>query len=272
MIRMIADSSAYLTRREAGEMGVMLSPMTYSDEGGAMYMESYVDENLAFDRLLAKTSDQMHTSQVTYAAFYNAFQALTVRGDEVLCMTMSSRLSGTYANARMAAEKAGGEIAVIDSQTTAGAFYLLIKRAHHLLASGKTLPEVEKELNAYRGKIKTFFSVDDMAALRRSGRLGNVKMSVSTILNIRPILMLENGGITSHFVTRGKHEQVNALVSVVPEEVTEVVVQHNHAQRRAEHIASELNKLGFAPSVRKVGPVLAIHLGEGAVGISYAEE
>lgn len=270
MIKILTDSSAYLKRKEAEALDVTLSPMAYSAADGTMFVEGFVEENLAFDRLLQRNPGKMHTSQVAYAALLSAFSDLKSKGHEVLCMTMSSRLSGTYANARMAADKAGG-VVVVDSQTTAGGFYLLIKKAHDLIASGMPLKEVEANINAARTRIKTFFSVDDMTALRNSGRLGNVKMSVSTILNIRPILKLEAGGITSHVVVRGKLEQQKGLVAAVPDGAKSVIVQHNHAPSRAEGIAAELKRRGFAPMIRGVGPVLAIHLGEGALGVSFEE-
>jgi DegV family protein with EDD domain len=270
MIKLLIDSSAYLTRAEAAQMGVILMPMTYSTDDGAMYTEGFVDENIAFDRLLQRATGRMHTSQVTYAALAGAFQALTGGGHDVLCMTMSSRLSGTYANARMASEKVGGKrVLVVDTQMTGGAFYALVRRAYALAAAGESIAAVARAVHAARGKIHTFFSVDDMAALRGSGRLGNVKLSVSTMLNIRPILKLEGGGITSHAVARGRTDQIKALCATVPDGARTVIVQHNHAATRAGYLAAELSKRGFASTVRSVGPVLAIHLGEGALGVSF---
>lgn len=63
-----------------------------------------------------------------------------------------------------------------------------------------------------RHRVQITFSVDDMEPLRRSGRLGSVKLSVSTILNIRPMLRCENGSIQSYAVVRGQNEQLRALI------------------------------------------------------------
>ena len=79
---------------------------------------------------MAEGIDHVHTSQATLAGFFNAFQRLRRAGYEVLCITISSRLSGTYANAVLAAKELGGQhIEVVDSLSTCSGLYLLIREA-----------------------------------------------------------------------------------------------------------------------------------------------
>ena len=136
-------------------------------------------------------------------------------GYEILCLTISSRLSGTYANAVLAAKELGGShIEVVDSLTTCSGLYLLIREARMRIRGGAKLSAVARELNELRKRVRMCFSVDDMAPLRRSGRLGNVRMSISTVLNIKPILELRDGAIVSSSLARGRVEQTLSLIHI----------------------------------------------------------
>ena len=271
MIVLVTDSTAYLTAAEAASLGVMVLPMTYSVDANAPINERYVDDNGDFERLIRENPTTLRTSQVPCARFQQAFEELTRSGHQVLCLTMSSRLSGTFANALTAArELPGAPIRVVDSLTTAAGLYLLVREARSLLFRGATIDEAADRLLQMRKQAYTYFSVDDMEPLRRSGRLGGIKKSVSTILNLRPMLKCEDGSILSYAVVRGQNEQRRALLKAVPENVGQsVVVEHLMADERALKLADALREQGKAVEMRKVGPVLGIHLGIGCLGVSW---
>ena len=117
---------------------------------------------------------------------------------------LSSRLSGAHSSACIAAREVQPQkIAVIDSLTTAGGLLLLAKQARALIDEGLSLREAERRLLALRARTGLVFSVDDMAALRRSGRLGLVPQSIGTVLNLRPILVFSNGTVVARSLVRG---------------------------------------------------------------------
>ena len=130
MIAIVTDSTAYLTHDEAVALGVVIVPMSYSFEDGASLNEGCIENDEHAERYMAEHIDQAHTSQATLAGFVNAFRMLRRSGYEILCLTISSRLSGTYANAVLAAKELGGShIEVVDSLTTCSGLYLLIREA-----------------------------------------------------------------------------------------------------------------------------------------------
>ena len=273
MTAIVADSSAYLTRAEADSLGVTIVPMTYSVEGGGLYTEDYVDANGEYEALIAQNIDRMHTSQATMSAFMSTFDDLLAEGHDVLCLTISSRLSGTYANARMAASEAGGDrIEVVDSLNTGAGIFYLLRLARKLLDEGLTLKEVAARLREERAHIRTVFSVDDMMPLRRSGRLGGVRLSVSTILNIKPMLRCENGSIISAGMARGKHEQMRFFLKEIGAYRGDMIVQSFLADTQASVVREQLERLGCTTDHRRVGPVLGIHLGCGSIGVTWSEK
>lgn len=272
MTAIVVDSSVYLTRAEAARLGVRIVPMTYSAEGGGLYAEDYVDANGEYEALIAQNIDRMHTSQATMSAFMSVFDDLLSEEQDVLCLTISSRLSGTYANARMAANEVGNScIEVVDSLNTGAGLCMLVRMARELLDSGMTIQQAAMRLREERVHIKTVFSVDDMMPLRRSGRLGSVRLSVSTILNIKPMLRCENGSIVSGGMARGRHEQLRFFLKELGERRGRVIVQSFLADTQAASVRETLEQLGCDVELRRVGPVLGIHLGRGSIGVTWTD-
>lgn len=273
MIAIVTDSSAYLTRAEAESLSATIVPMTYSVDGGLMYTETYIDECGDYESVIAKNPTGVRTSQATQPSFQSAFEDLIAAGFDVLCITISSRLSGTYQNARMAAREVnGGRIEVVDSLSTSAGLSLLIGEAHALIESGRSLRQIATVLETMRESVRMYFSVDDMAALRRSGRLGSVRMSVSTILNVKPLLKFENGGIVSCGIARGRQEQLRALSRAVETHRGErYIIASFLADGQAEDVAKRLRTTSESVELRKIGPVLGAHLGKGTVGVAWLE-
>ena len=109
-------------------------------------------------------------------------------------------------------------------------------------------------------------------ALRRSGRLGPVRQSVCTVLNVRPLLTCREGAVVSCGMVRGHNEQMRALDQAVPENAGCIVVQYirniNGARQLQHRLESRLNKTVL---LRPIGPVLAIHLGVDMIGVAWRE-
>lgn len=269
MITIVTDSSACLTREDALRLGVRLVPLTYN-AGKHIYFESYSDQNGDFENLLTGRT-RFSTSQPNLAAYLSAFEEELAKGNEVLCITISSRLSGAYSTAHMAARQTdSGSVAVFDSLSTAGGMYLLIRQARRLALAELPLSEIVKQLYDARDTIKTAFSVEDMTPLRLSGRLGSVRMSVATILNIKPILLCREGVIVSDGDARGYSDIIKRLMHHIPPGAGEVVINYLGQNRMAADIYNIVKKTrqGVGLRLRKLGPVLGIHLGPSVVGVS----
>lgn len=272
MIAIVTDSSAYLYRAEAERLGVTVVPMSYSLPGQPPFNESYMDASGDYERVVVQNIDKLRTSQATFSAFMSVFNDLVDAGAQVLCLTMSSRLSGTYGNARMSAKETDPEnIAVVDSRTTSGGLYLMILEARRMINAGMGLHEVARALRELRDSIRTTFTVDDITPLRRSGRLGSVRMSISTILNIRPVLKCVDGCIVSTGMVRGRHEQYKTLIKSLPDTPCRCVVEGFMADSQMADLKLRVEAAGHEVIQRKLGPVLGIHLGMGSLGVSWID-
>ncbi len=271
MIVIATDSSACMTKEGAHELGVIYVPMTYT-LCGKTYTESFIGANGDFVPLIEAEADP-HTSQPAIGRYLRTFKALRKAGFEVLCLTISSRLSGTFSNASACAHDLGGDgIRVVDTRTTALGLAFLVKEARRLIAQGATLDEAAESITRIRDRVKTVFSVSDMAPLRRSGRLGPVRQSVSTILNIRPLLTCRDGAVVACGITHGPTDQLRQLARSVPENALEVAVQYISESEAARDLAGMIcQRLGGEVMIRKLGPVLGIHLGVTVLGVMWFE-
>lgn len=126
-------------------------------------------------------------------------------------------------------------------------------------------------INKLRHQVRLAFSVDDMAPLRRSGRLGNVKMSISTVLNIKPILEIREGAVVSIGIARGQIDRTNKLCAFCKAADGKVIVDSFLGDEQASNLMIRLAGDQRELERRRTGPVLGAHLGKGCIGVAYIE-
>lgn len=271
MIAIVTDSTAPITQKEAEQYGICVVPHSYMTNG-SVYLENYTDKNENYTQRLLAAGTNVATGQSTVAAFAAAFRQLLAEGYDVLCLVISSRLSGAWTSAVTAAREIGSaKIAVIDSHATAGALYYQIFRARELVDSGCQLNELADRCKRLDEVTNVAFSVEDMGALRRSRRLGLISQSVNTILNRRPVFCLEDGSIICKNLAHGRGERVRMLAALVPQNAKRIMVQgfgnapiEDSLVRMLQRQFPELTVLH-----REFGPVLSIHIGARALAVSW---
>lgn len=270
MIYLVTDSTACISRKEAREMDIIMLPMNYAQNGKVMLQEGYIEESVAWAKNWQDLSP-FSTAQVSTTAFQDVFSSLKEQGHSALCLTISSRLSGTYQNAVKAAEETGEGFYVLDSKSTAGGLYLMLREARKLLNENMAVEDVMDKLRAMRRRSHTIFTIQDMTPLRRSGRLGYVRSSVSTLLNLRPLLMLQDGGVVSHSLARGRQDQLRQMQLGLSGKPREVIVQECGDEEAAAVLENKLKAQGLIVLRRQVGIVLAIHLGLPVLSMAWVE-
>ncbi len=295
MLALVVDSASCLTRDEARQLGAELVPMTYTVDG-APRDETFMGENGDFDALL-RAGRITGTRGVRTEAFAPVFRELVARGDDVLCIALSAKLSGTYrhacdaadavrsdlrreagatsreANSAAAARTVGlPRIAVLDSQSGIGGVEFLVRAARRLADRGAGFDEVLARLEELRGKIGICFSVPSTDALRASGRLAMVPLSVNAMLNRFPLLAMENGAVAHVGTARGTQALAREMVARVPAETRDVVITHFGARGPATADLLREAKAALPQAqirVKEGGPVLSYILGSGATSIAW---
>ena len=268
MIAIVTDSTAYLTHDEAVELGVVVVPMSYSLDGVSSLNEGCIENDDAAERQVAEHMNSVHTSQATLAGFVNTFTMLKRAGYETLCLTISSRLSGTYANAVLAAKELGGQhIEVVDSLTTCAG---LSARGGGPGAHPRgDRSRASQHLNKIKNR-SACFPRRDMT--RFAGAAGSeTSRCISTVLNIRPLLELKDGSIVSAGIARGKLDQARKLCGFCEKATGTLIVNGFLADEAAAKLTAQLARGDRSIERRRVGPVLGAHLGAGCVGVAWIE-
>ena len=273
MIAIVTDSTSCMTKSESREWGIRVIPVSYYVDG-YLYHETFAGQNGAYVQLLRKKGAVLRTSGAGTAEFLSAFEELLRRGFEILCLTLSSRLSGTYSSASAAAQKIRSDkLVVLDSLTTGGGLLMLAKAARQMALSGKTLSDILFSLEQLREKVGIVFSVDDMRPLRQSGRIGVVRQSVGTVLNRKPLLSCTDGIVVSDGIASGRADQIARLIKKVPENTAGIIVHYLGDESAALKIKTILESRPHRGDIllRQLGPVLGVHLGTGVTGIAWMQ-
>lgn len=279
MIAIVVDSTCMLTRAEASRLGATVVSSTYVVDG-LPREETYLDEVGDYDALLAE-GRVSGTHAPAPEAFRAAFDALARAGSDVLCVTMSSRLAGTYRNACRAADElvpglaalpGKPRIAVVDSLSGFSNTEYLAVRARRLADAGRTLDEVATDLVDARTRQGICFSVPSTEPLRSSGRLSMLPQSVTTMLNRYPVLTMRDGAIACEGTARGTHSLAHAMLDQVPPDADDLLLAHYGPRGPLIVELLRATRTRFPQArvrVKDGGPVLSCNLGRGSASVAW---
>ncbi|GAI89141.1 unnamed protein product, partial [marine sediment metagenome] len=212
--------------------------------------------------------------------FLKAFREASKQAKNILCITISAKLSATYDAAQVAKEQAevelpGTAIEVLDSQTTTAAEGFVALAAARAAAEGQNLAEVIKAAEEMRDKVKFFAFLDTVRYIYRSGRIPKIASQAGSILNIKPILTISSGLVRFAGVVRSKKSGVERLLKIMRNKVglraVHVAVMHAYAldegERLKERISSEFNCAELF--ITEFSPVMGYACGTGTLGIAF---
>lgn len=189
--RIIIDSTTDLMPSEASRVTTVPLTVRFGDKE---YVDGTELTRQEFYKMLKESETLPQTSQATPDAFMKEFEKVKEAGDEAVVITLSSKLSGTYQSANIAADGYEG-IYIVDSETASIGCAVLCERALRLLDEGKRASEIADILNEEKKKIVTVALLDTLENLKKGGRISKSASVAGALLNIKPVLSIENGEI-----------------------------------------------------------------------------
>ncbi|HSJ58059.1 MAG TPA: DegV family protein [Anaerolineae bacterium] len=276
-MRIVTDTGADLPPEWLQKHNVVVLPLHITWENG----ESADDIGQAdFYARLAREHNPPTTSQPSAGEFRDVYRRLAAEDPDILSVHISSGLSGTIGSARAAAEMVPeASVTVVDTLTLSGAEGWQVRAAVAAAEAGATGAEIVAKLARVRAATDTVYTLDTLHYLIRGGRIGRVKGSVGSLLNIKPLIAVEKEGGTYVQVGtgRGLERAMKKLVDYAATHAGEgaaIMAQVMHAE--APELASELHALiderfdaRWLP-LGEISPVLGTHTGPGLVGIAFA--
>ena len=273
MVRIVTDSTADLSeaQQKSAEITVVPLNVRFGDQVYKDHVELTGDE---FFAKLKASSQLPKTSQPPVGAFEEVFRKFREAGDEVVAVLISSKVSGTYGAAEMAAKAVDRDhIEVIDSLTTSMALGFLAIEGAKLAKNGANRTEVADHIRGLVPKAKVLAAIDTLTYLERGGRIGRARALLGSLLNFKPLITLQEGEVAPLGRARGHVQAINKLVELLGRDgkLMHLAVLHGGARRDAEQLRDRVagKYPGLEIPLAETGAVIGTYTGPGVIGFVY---
>lgn len=278
-VHLLADSAADLPKSFYDEHRISFIPLR------VLLDEKEYDDLLTIQPLdvyeAMREGKAPKTSQPSMIRFKNAFSELANGNKPALYIAFSSELSGTYQTAVMAANEVKEEfpdfdLRIIDSKCASLGYGLAVKHALKLATNGNTIQEIESSVKDFCEHLEHIFTVDDLTYLARGGRISKASAFVGGLLNIKPLLHVEDGKLVPLEKIRGKKKLLRRMIELMKERSVDlsgqtVGISHGDDEETAEEV-KRMIEAEFQPGeivVNMVGSAVGAHSGPGTLAVFF---
>lgn len=275
MIRIVVDSSADFCAEELKERGIELVPLNVT-LAGETYQDGVNLNKNQFYEILTGQEDFPKTSQPSPEDFLNLFEDAKEKEDDVICLLLSSSLSGTCQTAHLAKNMAEYDrIYIVDSLSATIGIRLLADHANKLRQENVPAAEIASQLEELKSRIRIFAGVDTLEFLCRGGRVSRASAAIGELANIKPIVSVSEEG---KVVVLGKCLGKNKALRFLMDKLADNPVDENfplysiytYRTENTEKLEEKLTKAGISYTSRQqIGASIGAHVGPGAFGVIY---
>jgi DegV family protein with EDD domain len=278
-VAIVTDSTAYIPTELVGEYDIHVVPL-HLMMGGNTWLDGVEIDPPTFYEKLRTSPDFPTTSQPNVATFQELFVELAKDAEGIVAILISGELSGTVDSALGAkANLPDVDIEVIDSRATAMMLGFPALEAAKVAKAGGDLQAVADRAREVAGKSNILFVVDTLEYLHRGGRIGGAAKFLGSALNLKPILGLQNGVVTSLTKVRTRRKALEKLYELLGQQIGEGDAVHmsvlnvaalEEAARVRDELIARFNPVEI--SITEASPVIGAHVGPGTVGVSFFVE
>lgn len=276
-IKLFADSTCDLPLSEIRRMDVDIIPLvvTFGDEA---YKEGTEITTVDLFRLVKEKNMLPKTSAPSPVDFYDAFKPYVDAGKTIIYIGLSSKVSTTLQNAKLAVEHLNTDsIIVIDSLSLCVGTGAIVRQAYNYISSGMPLNEIIYSIQKNITNYKLFFTVETLNYLHMGGRCSSTEALFGNMLNIKPIISMSVDGLTVWKKTRGKKKAINLMID-------EIIADRHNILNDEIHVGCTVGNEVEINSLKKqitamtgitkfqdyiIGCVISSHCGEGTLGLGY---
>jgi len=280
-VKVLTDSTSYIDESIKEELGISVVSLNviFGEERSMKEMDI---ENKGFYESLDQ-KDIPTSSQPSVDEMYHTMKSVVEQGDDLFCIFLSSKMSGTYANAHIAKDMViekypQGKIEIIDSKSNCMQLGFAVMVAARLAKKGASLEEIKVAVDENIERSRFVFVPHNLEYLIKGGRIGGASALIGNLLKIIPILTVENGETAVFKKARTKTKAVAVMLDKFIKDaykysIKEVCVHHINAFEEAQQLAKKIKeKLNIQVTISGIGAVIGLHVGPGTVGIVYYTE
>lgn len=281
-VGIVTDSITCLNKHFVNQNGMKIVPISFTSKGKVYRDWIDVTPAEAYE-LFLEDPKTFATSPPAPMDYIEAYRELGRQGKDILCITISAKLSNMYNVARDAMEQVREEfpsvsIEVFDSQTTTAAEGFVALAAARAATDGMNLAEVIKVAEDVRSKVSFIILLDTIRHVYRSGRIPRIASQIGSVLNIKPILITSGGLIHFAGAVRKKEQGIKYLIKMlrsrVGDKAVHIAVMHAYdpegAERLREIVASQFNCAELW--ITEFSPVMGYVCGTGTVGFAFYKD
>lgn len=279
----ITDSTTDLTEELINELDITVIPMEFNIDGKS-YLNYSDERDISYKEFydFLRNGKNSTTSLINTATFTELFEPILEDGKDILYIAFSSGLSGTYNSsciaAQMLSEKyTDSKIYTVDSLSASMGEGLLVYHAAKKKKEGMNIDELKDWVENNKLNLCHWFTVDDLHHLKRGGRLSSAAAIVGTMLNIKPVLNVDNEGyLIPVEKVRGRKLSITAMLKMMektainPEEQT-IFISHGDCLEEAEFLANLVKEKLNVKDIKMnyIGPVIGSHSGPGTIALFF---
>ncbi len=282
-IKFIVDSSCDITPEMQKEYDIAVVPLSVSF--GDRHFTDRVDiSSELFFELLKKTEGELpKTAQPSPYRFEEEFRKWDGKYTDIICVCVSSQMSGTYNSAQMAGAALKDDpncsvrVHVVDSLNASIGILITVFAGTQYAAAGHPVEEVLAHMEEVKRCAAIYFVLDTLEYVRRGGRIGLIKSVVGSLLNIKPVMTFVKGIPIDTDKARGMAQAIERLLSVFSQkaaDLKEVIIIHAHCPDRAMEFAAGFARRFSRIRIRicEVGATMGTFTGEGGIGFAMMEK
>ena len=275
MIRILVDSSADFSAEEAKAHNMELVPIniTFGDKNFRDGIDITKDE---FYEMLTTSGIFPMTAQPSPQDFLDVFEDVKEKGDQLVYISLSSGLSGTFQSATLAKNMVEyDDIYLVDSLSATRAIRLMAEYACKLREEGKDAAFIAEELEAFRSRVVIYAAVDTLEYLHKGGRLSKAAAAVGELANLKPIInVTKEGTMAVPAKALGRNKALSTLVKMVTEKEIDTTFPiysvYAVGEENTQKLEEKLGKEGVRVTKRlQIGSTIGCHVGPGAFGVIF---
>lgn len=275
-VNIIVDSTADITEDVKERLTVVPLTLRFGDEE---YIEGVTIQKKEFYQKLIESDVLPKTSQAAPADFEDVFEKIVAAGESAVVITLSSKLSGTWQSAMIAAREYEDSIYVVDSRSVAIGAAILAKLALRLVDEGMGAREIAERLEKEREKICLIAMLDTLEYLKKGGRISAAAAFAGGVLSIKPVVCIREGEIVVLGKARGSKQGNNLLVSEIRKtggiDFTKPILlgytglDDTLLQKYIEDSKALWEEGISSLETTMIGSVIGTHAGPGAVAVAF---
>jgi len=274
MLRIVTDGAADILPEWGKEYGIDAIPVNILF-GEKSYLQGVELDNEGFYKLVDESKKIPKTSQPSPHQFVEFYRKVAQKGDTILSIHITAKLSGTYASAVAAAEELKGEFNIIPIDSACGSLGigLMCREARKMERAGKSVDEIVKYIESIKSNVTVILTLDTLEYAKMSGRVKTLQAALASLLNVKPIAVLQDGVLNMAEKVRTRKAALDRVISMAKEQYGDqpvyLAVVHARDLRSGEALLEQAKSQFNAKEtmISELAISIAANLGPGTVGL-----